>query len=195
MRRGYFFATLAVVLLAAAGCTYGSSLYYIVPDPKAATNLEVATQTVAKLKTLAVGQSRDEVLERLRLDPVEGCVEWSWESREFYLRHHAYLRCIKTELIRSPYRTASLESDGVRYEALFYYTGGTGPEGGITDQQLTPVLLGNDKVVGWGWRHPLVKQLGPLLSAAQAAAAPAPSGDRPDGAMSGAGEPTPDGQR
>ena len=88
-----------------------------------------------------------------------------------------------------------LESDGVKYEALFYYTGGTGPEGGITDQQLTPVLLENDKVVGWGWRHPLVKQLGPRLSAAQAAAAPASSGDRPDGAMSGAGEPTPDGQR
>ncbi len=163
MKREQALAILAVVFLAAAGCTYGS-LDYVVSGPKAETNLEVATRTVAQLKTLAAGQSRDEVLERLRLDPVEGCVEWSWESREFYLRHNGWLRCVKTELIRSPYRTASIESGGVRYEALFYYTGGTGPEGGITDQQLTPVLMGNDKLVGWGWDHPLVKQLGPSLS-------------------------------
>jgi hypothetical protein len=166
MRRGFSLSALLAAALAAAGCTYGS-LEYFVPAPKAETNLEVATRTVAQLKTLAVGQSREEVLERLRLDPVEGCVEWSWESREFYLRHNGWLRCTKAELIRSPYRTASIESGGVRYEALFYYTGGTGPEGGITDQQLTPVLLGNGTLVGWGWEHPLVKQLGPGLSATQ----------------------------
>jgi hypothetical protein len=165
MKRAYVLAALVAVLLMASGCLFGyGALDYGVPGPNAETNLEIATRTVAQLKTLAAGQSRDEVLERLRLDPVVGCVEWSWESREFYLRHNGWLRCVKTELIRSPYRTASLENNGVRYEALFYYTGGTGPEGGITDQQLTPVLLGNDKLVGWGWDHPLVKQLEPRLS-------------------------------
>jgi len=33
------------------------------------------------------------------------------------------------------------------------------------------VLLGNDRVVGWGWDHLLVKQLGPRFSATRAAAA------------------------
>ena len=190
MKRVYVLTALVVVLLTAAGCLFGyGAVDYIVPAPTAETNLEFATRTVAQLKTLAVGQSRDEVLERMRLEPVEGCVGWSWESREFYLRHNGWLRCIKTTLLQSPYRTASLEIDGIRHEALFYYTGGTGPEGGITDQQLTPVLIIGCKLVGWGWAHPLVKQLRSRLSAAQAAAAPALPGDHPTGAMSGPGEP------
>ena len=102
MKRERSLAILKVVLLALAGCTY-VDLDYVVPGPKAETNLEIATRTVAQLKKLTVGQSRGEVLERLRLDPVEGCVEWSWESREFYLRHNGWLRCVKSELIRSPY--------------------------------------------------------------------------------------------
>lgn len=189
MKRVYVLTALVAVLLTAAGCIFGyGPVDYIVPAPTAETNMEFATRTVAQLKTLAVGQSRDEVLERMRLDPVEGCVEWSWASLEFYLRHNGWLRCTKTTMLQSPYRTASLEIDGIRHEALLYYTGGTGPEGGITDQQLTPVLIVGGKLIGWGWDHPLMKQLGPRLSAA---AAPAPPGDRPAGAMSGAGDPAP----
>ncbi|MDO8546612.1 MAG: hypothetical protein Q7R68_04550 [Nitrospirales bacterium] len=189
MKRVYVLTALVAVLLTAAGCIFGySPVDYIVPAPTAETNLEFATRTVAQLKTLAVGQSRDEVMARMNLEPVEGCAGWSWEDREFYLRHNGWLRCIKTELLRSPYRTAALEIDGVSHEALFYYTGGTGPEGGITDQQLTPVLIVGDKLIGWGWEHPLMKQIGPRLSTA---AAPALPGDRPAGAMSGAGDPAP----
>jgi hypothetical protein len=101
------------------------------------------------------------------------CVEWSWASWEFYLRHNGWLRCVKTEMISSPYRTTTFESGGARYEVLFYYTGGTGPDGGIAAPQLTPVLLQNDQLAGWGWNHPLVRQLGPNLSATQSTEAPA----------------------
>ena len=196
MKRVYVLTALAAVLLTASGCLFGySPVDYIVPAPTAETNLKFATRTVAQLKTLAAGQSRDEVLAKLHLDPVEGCVEWSWENSEFYLRHNGWLRCVKTELIRSPYRTASLEIDGVRHEALFYYTGGTGPEGGITDQQLTPVLIVGGKLIGWGWEHPLMKQLRAGLAAAQSAASPALPGDRSAGVMGGAGKPTSAGQR
>lgn len=182
MRRGYALIALGLVLLTGVGCdplVFQLPPEVLVPAPTAATNLQFATETVARLRTLSVGQTRDEVLQKMSAASVEGCVAWSWEDREFYLRHFGYLRCVKTAMITSPYRTASLESGGVCYEALFYYTGGTGPEGGITDQQLTPVLLGNDKLVGWGWDHPLVKQLRPGLFMTQSAAAPAPSGDRP----------------
>jgi len=179
MKRVYVLTALVAVLLTASGCIFGySPVDYIVPAPTAETNLEFATRTVAQLKTLAVGQSRDAVLERLRLEPVEGCVEWSWEAREFYLRHNGWLRCIKTTLLQSPYRIASLEIEGISHEALFYYTGGTGPEGGITDQQLTPVLIVGGKLIGWGWEHPLMKQLRAGLAAAQSAASPASAGQR-----------------
>ena len=71
MKRVCVLTALVAVLLTAAGCLFGyGAVDYIVPAPKAETNLEIATRTVAQLKTLAVGQSRDEVLERLRLDPV-----------------------------------------------------------------------------------------------------------------------------
>ena len=191
MKRVYVLAALVAVLLTAAGCIFGySPVEYIVPAPKAGTNLEFATRTVAQLKTLAVGQSRDEVMARMNAEPVEGCVEWSWSAYEFYLRHNGYLRCIKTTLLQNPYRTASLEIDGISHETLFYYTGGTGPEGGITDQQLTPVLIVGGKLVGWGWEHPLMKQLGPRFSAA-----PVPAADRPVEVRGGNGNPAPAGQR
>ncbi|TAL12506.1 MAG: hypothetical protein EPO02_01720 [Nitrospirae bacterium] len=180
MKRVYVLTALLAVLLTATGCLFGyGAVDYIVPDPKAETNMVFAARTVAQLKTLAIGQSRDEVLERLRLEPVEGCVEWSWESREFYLRHNGWLRCVKSTMLQSPYRTALLDLDGIRHEALFYYTGGTGPEGGITDEQLTPVLIVGGKLVGWGWNHPLMKQLKAGLAAAQAAAVSVQMDDRP----------------
>lgn len=174
MKRAYVLAALAAMQLTAAGCLFSyDPVSYVVPPPKAATNFEAAERTVAQLRTLAVGQPRQEVLARMRAEPVEGCVEWSWASWEFYLRHNGWLRCVKTEMIPSPYRTTTFESGGARYEVLFYYTGGTGPDGGIAAPQLTPVLLQNDQLAGWGWDHPLVKKLGSNLSATQSPATPA----------------------
>jgi hypothetical protein len=191
MRQGCVRIALGVVLLTGVGCDpllFRLPTEVVMPAPNATTNLEFATRTVAQLKTLAVGQPRQEVLVRMRAEPIEGCVEWSWASLEFYLRHNGWLRCVKTEMIPSPYRTTTFESGGARYEMLFYYTGGTGPDGGIAAPQLTPVLLQNDTLVGWGWEHPLVKQLGPRLSTA---AAPALPDERPAKAMSGAVDPAP----
>ncbi len=182
MRQGHALIALGLVLLTGAGCdplVLQLPPEVLVPAPTTATNLQFATETVARLRTLSVGQPRQEVLARMRAEPVEGCVEWSWASWEYYLRHNGWLRCVKTEMIPSPYRTATFESGGARYEVLFYYTGGTGPDGGIAALQLTPVLLEDDTLAGWGWNHPLVKQLSPSLASAQSAAAPAPLGDRP----------------
>ena len=179
MRRGYTLITMALVLLTGVGCdplAFRLPTEVLAPAPSAVANLQFATETVARLQTLSVGQPREEVVGRMRAEPVEGCVEWSWDNWEFYLRHNGYLRCIKSELIPSPYRAQTLESEGGRYEMLFYYTGGMSPSGRITLQQLTPVLIGDGRLAGWGWDHPLVRQLSPGLSTAQSAAAPAPSG-------------------
>ena len=176
MRQGHALIALGLVLLTGVGCdplVFQLPPEVLTPAPTAATNLRFATETVARLRTLSVGQTREEVLQRMSAQPVEGCVEWSWADWEFYLRHFGYLRCIKTAAIRSPYRVVTFESGGVPYETLFYYSGGMSPDGVISDGQLTPVLIGNGKLIGWGWDHPLVKQLGPNLSAPQAAATPA----------------------
>src|SRR2546426_12812392 len=67
--------------------------------------------------------------------------------------------CEKREAIQSPYRTQTLEQGGMRFEVLFYYTGGVDPEGVISNKQLTPVIIENGKLSGWGWEHPLTQQL------------------------------------
>lgn len=182
MRKRDALIALGLVLLTGVGCDpllFRLPTEVLMPAPSAATNMQFATETVARLRALSVGQSREEVVERMRAVPVEGCVEWSWDNWEFYLRHNGYLRCIKSEMLLSPYRTETLESEGSRHETLFYYTGGMSPSGRITLQQLTPVLISDGRLVGWGWDHPLVKQLRPGLSTAQSAAAPAPSGNLP----------------
>jgi len=194
MRKGYVLVGLGVVLLTGVGCdplVLQLPPEVLTPAPTAATNLQFATETVARLRTLSIGQSRAEVVEKMHAATVTGCVEWSWEDWEFYLRHHGYLRCIKSEPIPSPYRTETFESGGGRYELLLYYTGGMSPSGRITAQQLTPVLIGDGRLVGWGWDDPLIRQLGPSLSENHAAAGLAPSVGRSAGATSGAGEAPP----
>ncbi|MEC8479353.1 MAG: DUF3192 domain-containing protein, partial [SAR324 cluster bacterium] len=36
-------------------------------------------------------------------------------------------------------------------ELLYYHTDLKTPDGAVTDDELTPVVLIEDKVIGWGW--------------------------------------------
>src|SRR5439155_3040183 len=144
--------------LVLAACSASNVATYT-PYPTPDKNLDLAALHVAHLKTLTVGQSREEVLERMKADPMEGCVQWGWTTWAQLQRMLGWLPCEKTEVIQSPFRTQTLEQGGMRYEVLFYYTGGVAPKGMISDQQLTPVVIENGKLSGWGWEHPLTQQL------------------------------------
>lgn len=145
-------------LLVLAACSASSvAPYTSYPTPD--KNLDLAALHVAHLKTLTVGQSREEVLERMKADPVEGCVQWGWSTWAQIQRALGWLPCEKHEVIQSPYRTQTLEQGGLSYEVLFYYTGGVDPEGMISNKQLTPLIIENGKLSGWGWEHPLAQQL------------------------------------
>ncbi len=145
-------------LLVLAACS-ASNVATFTPYPTPDKNLDLAALNVAHLKTLTVGQSREEVLERMKADPVEGCVQWGWSTWAQIQRALGWLPCEKREVIQSPYRTQTLEQGGMRFEVLFYYTGGVDPEGVISNKQLTPVIIENGKLSGWGWEHPLTQQL------------------------------------
>lgn len=159
MTRNILHATAILALLTVAACSPPALVTYTsYPTPD--KNLALAELTVENLKTLALGQPREEVLGRMGADPVEGCVKWNWKTEDKILREYTgFLPCAQREIIRSPYRTDTLRQGGVSYEVLYYYTGGIGPDGGITGEHLTPVLIGNGKLVGWGWSHPLVQDL------------------------------------
>ncbi|HIL87631.1 MAG TPA: DUF3192 domain-containing protein [Deltaproteobacteria bacterium] len=55
-------------------------------------------------------------------------------------------------IMRKPYRTERMRMPkGETVELLFYYTDLKAADNAITDDELTPVVLMDDKVVGWGW--------------------------------------------
>ena len=54
--------------------------------------------------------------------------------------------------MKRPYRSETLSlSNGKRLEFLYYHTDLKTPDGAVTDDELTPVVLIEDKVIGWGW--------------------------------------------
>jgi hypothetical protein len=54
--------------------------------------------------------------------------------------------------VTNPYRTERLPTlGGGTASLLWYYTSLKARDGAITDDELTPVVLRADTVVGWGW--------------------------------------------
>jgi len=67
--------------------------------------------------------------------------------------------------INNPYRVEVFQpEEGVTVEVLFYYTDVKGDDNAISDEELTPVVLVNGEVIGWGWvclRQQIPKELLP----------------------------------
>jgi len=57
-----------------------------------------------------------------------------------------------TEKVANPYRSETLESESTnrRFYVLYYYTEVKGKPYAVTDDQLTPLVFENDKLIGWG---------------------------------------------
>ena len=56
--------------------------------------------------------------------------------------------------IPHPYRTEVMkQDDGTTAEVLFYYTDKKKADGVITNDELTPLVLQNNQLVGWGWLY------------------------------------------
>ena len=57
--------------------------------------------------------------------------------------------------VPNPYRTEmSRTSDGTPVLIIFYLTDErAGPMSGTADEDLTPLVLENDRLVGWGWNY------------------------------------------
>ena len=87
-------------------------------------------QNKENLKKLSAGQPKNLVMELMGTDPSKGVFMW----------------------IDNPYRTEVLAGkDGKTYEVLYYYTDMKTRDDKITDDELTPVVLQDGKLVGWGY--------------------------------------------
>ena len=55
--------------------------------------------------------------------------------------------------MNNPYRTSSFEKEDKRLEVLYYYTEVKDFDGAVSDDELTPIVLIDNKLVGWGWDY------------------------------------------
>ena len=54
--------------------------------------------------------------------------------------------------INNPYRSEILSNkEGKVFEVLYYYTDVKKADDAITDDELTPLIFDNGRLIGWGW--------------------------------------------
>ncbi|TXH48363.1 MAG: DUF3192 domain-containing protein [Cellvibrionales bacterium] len=56
-------------------------------------------------------------------------------------------------VVTNPYRTEMYKSNGHAFELLLYYTDIQKADGAITDDELTPLVMKDGKLDGWGWSY------------------------------------------
>jgi len=96
---------------------------------------KVRNKNRENLNRLSVGMTKEEVLKVMGTKTLRGGGIYG------------------TGKISNPYRTETLLSgDGkTTLEVLFYYTDKKKADGAITDDELTPLVLKEGKLIGWGW--------------------------------------------
>ena len=55
--------------------------------------------------------------------------------------------------MNSPYRSETTNHNGIDFEIHFFFTDTKKSDNSITDDELTPVVYLNGKVVGYGWSY------------------------------------------
>ena len=98
------------------------------------------------LKKLAIGMTSDEV------DDVMGSETYSHENSSTETTG-SKLRRRKKQRIPNPYRTEAHQTEEHSFIVLLYYTDMKTRDGRITDDEMTPVILKDGLVDGWGWDH------------------------------------------
>jgi len=56
-----------------------------------------------------------------------------------------------TKTVNNPYRTETLQGKDKVFEVYYYYTDVKNQDDAITDDELTPIIFDEGKVIGWGW--------------------------------------------
>ncbi|MHB1141134.1 MAG: DUF3192 domain-containing protein [Sulfuricaulis sp.] len=95
-------------------------------------------QNTANLAKLTAGLGKETVMEMMGTEASKGVFMW----------------------IDNPYRSETLTGkDGKSYEVLYYYTDLKQRDDRITDDELTPLVFHNGKLLGWG--YPFLDQRAP----------------------------------
>ena len=105
-----------------------------------ATYLQHAvTPNRANLLKLSIGMSKEEALR------VMGTETFSAGGVDLFAGNKG-----QAVIITNPYRSEILQGKDKTFEVLYYVTDDKGFRGAITDDDLTPLVFDNGKLIGWG---------------------------------------------
>ena len=104
---------------------------------------KVRSRNRQNVNKLNIGMTKDEVLETL------GTLTDKLVSRRRSDGGSLFLP--ETQYIDNPFRTSSFERDTLTFELLYYYTDLKRADGAKTDDEMTPIVLINGRLAGWGW--------------------------------------------
>ena len=92
---------------------------------------EIRADNRQKLTGLSIGMSKQDVLGKMGTKTVGA----------------------QNTVVTNPYRTEMYRSNGHVFELLLYYTDIKKSDGAITDDELTPLIIMDGKLDGWGWSY------------------------------------------
>lgn len=93
------------------------------------------------LLKLSIGMSKDEAI------GVMGTQPFSAGGTDFFTGRKG-----KEVTINNPYRSEILQGKDKTFEVIYYVTDDKTNNGAIVDDDLTPLIFDNGKLIGWGYR-------------------------------------------
>ena len=103
------------------------------------TPQDLMSNNRAHLSSLHAGMTKDEATKIMGTEGKSSCIS----EGPFFI-------CLRSELINNPYRTTGFTMDDKTYNVLYYWTDVKQRDGAITDDELTPLIFENGKLIGWG---------------------------------------------
>jgi hypothetical protein len=109
-----------------------------------------AEDNMERLQMLSLGMTKDLVLGTMGIESIQRCVQATGGI------------CQEFETIANPYRRSQSEINGKVYDVLYYYTNNRVDDrwyyyralkkrdADVHQSQLTPVVLENGRLIGWG---------------------------------------------
>lgn len=103
-----------------------------------ATMQEATAPNRTNLLKLSIGMSKAEAISAMGTVP----------ATAYYRDNFGFQQSFT---INNPYRSEILQGKDKTFEVLYYATDVKKDDNAITDDELTPLIFDNGKLIGWGW--------------------------------------------
>lgn len=117
---------LLVMAMLTSGCTTWLSLS------------QATAPTRENLMKISIGMSKQEVINTV-----------GTETKKVY--YHGGLDKWAYTTVNNPYRSEILQGKDKTLEVIYYVSDDKNNDGAISDDELTPLVFDNGKLIGWGW--------------------------------------------